>query len=48
MVCHLVRDHAQIGVTNEDCVAEVDLQTVTVVRKLTTFKGRDGMAGIGK
>jgi hypothetical protein len=37
-----------IGVTNEDNVAEVDLQTMSVVRRIMTGKGPDEMAWIGK
>jgi DNA-binding beta-propeller fold protein YncE len=40
--------HALIGVTNEDAVAEVDLQTMTVVRRIKTGQGPDEMAWIGK
>jgi DNA-binding beta-propeller fold protein YncE len=40
--------HVLIGVTNEDNVAEVDLETMSIVRRLSTGKGPDGMAWIGK
>jgi DNA-binding beta-propeller fold protein YncE len=40
--------HALIGVTNADDVAEVDLQTMTVVRRIKTGQGPDAMAWIGK
>ncbi|MDC0744512.1 YncE family protein [Polyangium mundeleinium] len=40
--------HALIGVTNEDNVAEVDLATMSVVRRLSAGQGPDGMAWIGK
>jgi len=40
--------HVLIGVTNEDNVAEVDLQTISVVRRMSTGKGPDEMAWIGK
>jgi DNA-binding beta-propeller fold protein YncE len=39
---------ALIGVTNDDNVAEIDLQTMTLTRRLSTGQGPDGMAWIGK
>jgi len=40
--------HVLIGVTNEDDVAEVDLETMSIVRRFNTGQGPDGMAWIGK
>ena len=40
--------HVLVGVTNEDNVAEVDLQTMSVVRRIRTGQGPDEMAWIGK
>jgi DNA-binding beta-propeller fold protein YncE len=40
--------HALIGVTNDDNVAEVDLQTMSVVRRLVTGQGPDEMAWVGR
>jgi DNA-binding beta-propeller fold protein YncE len=40
--------HVLIGVTNEDNVAEVDLETLTVTRRIITGKGPDAMAWIGQ
>lgn len=40
--------HVLIGVTNEGNVAEVDVDKKEVVRRLTGFKGPDGMCWIGK
>jgi DNA-binding beta-propeller fold protein YncE len=40
--------HVLIGVTNEHNVAEVDLQTMSVVRRIRTGQGPDEMAWIGK
>jgi DNA-binding beta-propeller fold protein YncE len=39
---------ALIGVTNDDNVAEVDMETMSVVRRITTGQGPDEMAWIGK
>jgi DNA-binding beta-propeller fold protein YncE len=38
---------AFVGVTTDDNVAEIDLQTMEVVRRLQTGQGPDGMAWIG-
>jgi DNA-binding beta-propeller fold protein YncE len=40
--------HVLIGVTNENNVAEVDLETMSIVRRLSTGEGPDGMAWIGR
>ncbi|WP_136935245.1 YncE family protein [Polyangium fumosum] len=40
--------HARIGVTTEDNVAEVDLATMSVVRRISAGQAPDGMAWIGK
>ncbi|GAA0560903.1 Lactonase, 7-bladed beta-propeller [Chitinophaga japonensis] len=40
--------HVLVGVTNEDNVAEVDIEKKEVVRRLTGFKGPDGMGWIGE
>ena len=40
--------HVLIGVTNADNVAEVGLQTMAVVRRISTGKGPDEMAWVGK
>ncbi|MBD0278723.1 MAG: hypothetical protein ICV81_12280 [Flavisolibacter sp.] len=40
--------HVLIGVTNEDYVAEVNLESKTVERRITIGKGPDGMAWIGQ
>jgi DNA-binding beta-propeller fold protein YncE len=40
--------HVLIGVTNDDNVAEVDLKTRSIVRRIETGKGPDGMDWIGK
>jgi DNA-binding beta-propeller fold protein YncE len=39
--------HVLIGVTNDDNVAEVDLETLSVVRRIVTGKGPDEMGWIG-
>jgi DNA-binding beta-propeller fold protein YncE len=39
---------ALIGVTNDNNVAEVDLDTMTITRRISTGDGPDGMAWIGK
>ena len=38
--------HVLISVTNEDAVAEVDLTTMSIVRRFESGKGPDGMAWI--
>lgn len=40
--------HIFVGVTSKNFVAEIDLATLQVTRKLTDFKGPDAMAWIGE
>ncbi|RNL82378.1 YncE family protein [Sinomicrobium pectinilyticum] len=40
--------HICVGVTSENFIAEIDLATLEISRKLTGFKGPDAMAWIGK
>jgi DNA-binding beta-propeller fold protein YncE len=39
--------HALIGVTTDDNIAEIDLQTLEITRRIQTGLGPDGMAWIG-
>lgn len=42
------RKHILIGVTNEDAVAEIDLETMSVTRRLAVGQGPDAMVWVGK
>ena len=40
--------HVMVSITNEDLVAEIDLRTMEITRKLKGFTGPDAMAWLGK